>query len=75
MHAIRNSTQSISHGEENLLQHIAVLSKDGSSQVGEFSGSKTTSRIQVFAVLILCRISWISFIFKAALLVISTAVP
>lgn len=51
---------------------LVGLSKEGSSQVGEFSGSMTSSRLRV-SVLILCHSSWIDFIFRAALLIISAA--
>lgn len=45
------------------------LSKEGSSQVGEFSSSMVSSRIHVLSVLILFHMSWIDFISRAALLV------
>lgn len=50
------------------------LLKEGSYQKGKFSGSLTFSRIQILSVLLLHYTSWIDFIFKAALLVISTVV-
>ena len=49
MHVIKNSTQSILYCEENLLLYTEGPSKESSSQVGEFSGSVTSSMIPVLS--------------------------